>query len=266
MIELTRTIRFSIGPGGVLDADLPRHNTFASWPPMRWLGRYYELAIMCRGEPDAVTGYFINITDIDRVGRDKALPIIADATGTADRGGDVRIGRLMREVITVAQPDLNSSITCVTLRLAPTLSIAIKEDDMSHVLISQQYEFSSAHRLHVEQLSDDENRDVFGKCNNPSGHGHNYRLEVTVKAPILEAGRVVDVEQLDELVDRVVVNRFDHKHLNQDTTEFAHLNPSVENIAQVIYGLLESALTELRCDLDQVRVWETGKTVCTYRG
>jgi len=137
---------------------------------------------------------------------------------------------------------------------------------MDRVILRQQYEFAAAHRLHVDELSDEENRAVFGKCNNPSGHGHNYRLEVAVAAPIDAEGRILDVELLDAVVDQTVIERYDHKHLSVDVPEFAGRNSSVEHIAQSIYRLLLDPIAGLGAALEEVRVWETSKTVCVYRG
>jgi 6-pyruvoyltetrahydropterin/6-carboxytetrahydropterin synthase len=137
---------------------------------------------------------------------------------------------------------------------------------MDHVIIRQQYEFAAAHRLHVSGLSDEENRRVFGKCNNPSGHGHNYRVEVAIRAPIDAQGHVLPVEKLDATVDAHVIQKLDHKHLNIDVPRFADLNPSVESITREIYHMLQPGVRELGAVLEEVRVWETSKTVCAYRG
>ena len=137
---------------------------------------------------------------------------------------------------------------------------------MNAVIVRQQFEFSAAHRLHVDALSDQENRDVFGKCNNPSGHGHNYRLEVAVTSPSDAGGQICSADQLDKIVNEAAVERLDHKHLNLDVDEFQDMNPSVENIAKVIHTWLVPALESQGLSLEEVSVWETGKTVCTYRG
>lgn len=132
------------------------------------------------------------------------------------------------------------------------------------VLISQQFDFAAAHRLHVDSMTEQQNQQIFGKCNNPSGHGHNYRLQVTVACPIDSTGRIMSAQQLDQIVDEHIIERFDHKHLNCDSPEFADLNPSVENIARVIYNLLDEQLANAPAELHQVKVWETDKTSCTY--
>lgn len=269
MVELRRTVRFCLNdsggdaPGG---ADPPRHNSHAAWPPMRGLGRYYELEVACRGEADPATGYFINIKHIDTAVRQYALPRVRAA---AEGGGSqVPLGALLRDLLHAVQPPLGDTVTRVALRLTPFLVYALEADDMKHAILRHRYEFSAAHRLHAAGLSDEENREVFGKCNNPEGHGHNYGLEVAVRVPITDAGHTLAVEHLDRCVDENAIERLDHRHLNRDVPEFKNTNPSVENISRVVWEMLVDAVGGLMegAALEEVSVWETGKTVCTYRG
>src|SRR5205823_184271 len=126
------------------------------------------------------------------------------------------------------------------------------------------FEFSASHRLHNPALSDPENRRVFGKCNNPIGHGHNYELQVTLVGTPDADGVLVEVPGFERVVAETVIDRFDHKHLNAEVPEFRELIPSVENIARVIYGLLAPKLKSDRTRLKSVTVWETPKTWCEY--
>ena len=137
---------------------------------------------------------------------------------------------------------------------------------MNELLIRQQYEFSASHRLHVPALSNERNRELFGKCNHPSGHGHNYTVEVSVRAGIDGSGHALAVGRLDELVDEALISKLDHKHLNLDVPVFATINPSVENIAVVAWEMLDPALKSAGASLHEVTVWETEKTAATYRG
>lgn len=279
MIELCRTVRFCLSDGstsggsGGADVPLatPRHNTFSAWPAMRGLGRYYELHVCCRGEADPTTGYFLNIKHIDEAVREHVLPDLEQWVADPQRDPyDAPMGELMRRIAVLLEQPLQGAVAQVTLQLTPMLSLTLRSHDMDRVLVRQQYEFSAAHRLHVETLSDQENRAVFGKCNNPAGHGHNYRLEVAVSAPIDPLGRALGAEELDAVVDRHVTEHLDHKHLNLDVPEFKDLNPSVENIAKVVWDLLAPHIPAAGpaegAKLDAISVWETGKTVCTYRG
>ncbi len=123
--------------------------------------------------------------------------------------------------------------------------------------------FNAAHRLHQPEWSDEKNAEVFGKCNNPSYHGHNYELIVKVTGiPDSLTGYVMDLKVLSDLIKEQVLDRFDHKNLNLDTEEFKDLNPTAENIAMVIYVLLRSRISE---DKEiQIRLYETPRNFVEY--
>ncbi len=276
VVELSRTVRFCLNdepapsqqrnPAGVTPTTWPpRHNGFSAWPPMRGLGRYYQLVVRCRGQADPVTGYFISIKQIDKAVAEAVLPDLQRLIHTTGSAAAVPMGRLMQRIMQLLQKPLDGSVIETRLDLTPYYALTIRSRAMDHVIICQQYEFAAAHRLHSDRLSDEENRRVFGKCNNPSGHGHNYRLEVAVQAPVDPGGGLIPVEAIDALVDETVIQKLDHKHLNADVPQFKNRNPSVEHIAQVIYSMVEQPLRSLGVELEAVSVWETDKTVCTYR-
>jgi 6-pyruvoyltetrahydropterin/6-carboxytetrahydropterin synthase len=101
--------------------------------------------------------------------------------------------------------------------------------------LTRRYKFAASHRLHSTRFSDDDNRELYGKCNNPHGHGHDYILEVRVSGPLDPAsGQVVNVASLDRLVARQVIDDFDYKYLNVDVREFRSVIPTSENILRVI--------------------------------
>ncbi|MHB1156363.1 MAG: 6-carboxytetrahydropterin synthase [Phycisphaerales bacterium] len=257
--ELTRIVRFCLNADGSLTDDAPVANAFAAWPDMRGLGRYYQLHVTCLGEVDPATGYLVNITRIDRAVRKSLLPLVAQAAQL-----DGPVGKLLADLMRELTRSLDVHVRHVRLQLMPAHGIEMENHDMNAVLIDQMFDFSAAHRLHSPALNDAENRETFGKCNNPSGHGHNYRLRVSVRSPLDERGGIMSVGSLDELVSRVIIERFDHKHLNLDTAEFTHVNPTVENIAKVIYDLLAGEVKNIGVTLAHVTVWETDKTSATY--
>jgi 6-pyruvoyltetrahydropterin/6-carboxytetrahydropterin synthase len=277
MLELSRTVRLGLSPDLADDA-LPRRNTFSAWPPVRGLGRYLEVHVTCRGEADPRTGYFINIKDIDTAVREHALPVLRSAVAGDAEG--MPMGRLLDDLLAAVQPALGGHVAELGLQLSPFLSMsatapggALPETSkkgvaVTEVLIRQQYEFSAAHRLHVPELSDAQNRATFGKCNNPAGHGHNYRVQVAVAAAVSPDGRTLEPAALDAVVDEHLIDELDHQHLNEDVPAFAELNPSVENIVRVAWDMLADPLAAALpgCRLDELTVWETGKTSCTYRG
>jgi 6-pyruvoyltetrahydropterin/6-carboxytetrahydropterin synthase len=124
------------------------------------------------------------------------------------------------------------------------------------VTITRKIEFAASHRYNNPALSAEENRRIFGKCNNPHGHGHNYILEVTVAGdPDPVTGMVLDLKELKELLEKEVMQRMDHRHLNYEVPELAGKIPTCENIAQVIWELLEPKITRGR--LHRIRLHES---------
>ncbi len=131
------------------------------------------------------------------------------------------------------------------------------------VAVFRKEHFNAAHRLHNPAWDDATNAKVFGKCNNPHYHGHNYELIVKITGVPDEAtGYVYDLKQLSELIEENILNRFDHKNLNLDTKEFKNLNPSAENIAVVIYTILREKI-DSRFDL-HIRLYETERNFVEY--
>lgn len=123
--------------------------------------------------------------------------------------------------------------------------------------------FNAAHRLYNAHWSFEKNNEVFGLCNNPNYHGHNYVLEVKVIGEIdPETGYVLDIKILKDIIDAEVLTRFDHKNLNLDTQEFKNLNPTAENIVTVVYNLIRAKL-EPQYDL-YIRLWETDRNIVEY--
>jgi 6-pyruvoyltetrahydropterin/6-carboxytetrahydropterin synthase len=111
--------------------------------------------------------------------------------------------------------------------------------------ISRREHFNSAHRLHNSNWSDEKNIKVFGKCNNPNYHGHNYELEVKVIGIVNEdTGYVIDTKQLSDIIKEHILDKFDHKNLNLDVAAFKDLNPTAENIAIVIFNILRPLIEE----------------------
>lgn len=134
------------------------------------------------------------------------------------------------------------------------------------VAVFRQEHFNAAHRLYRPDWSDEKNNDVFGKCNNPNFHGHNYNLEVKVVGEVNpETGYVIDIKILSDLIKKHVLDAFDHKNLNLDVPEFKNLNPTAENIAIVIYEKLEKALNNSKLEL-KIRLYETERNYVEYPG
>ena len=129
--------------------------------------------------------------------------------------------------------------------------------------VSRRAHFNAAHRLHIQQWSEQKNKDFFGICNSPNFHGHNYKLEVKVIGEIdPETGFVVELKWLNSIIQKEIIARFDHRNLNLDTKEFKNLNPTVENIAAVIYTILKQRLDK-SLEL-QIKLYETEKNIVEY--
>ena len=135
---------------------------------------------------------------------------------------------------------------------------------MQTVTVTRRVHFNAAHRLHSRAFSDEENARVFGPCNNPNFHGHNYELDVSVDGQIDQrTGYVADLRVLGQIVTERVVNYLDHKNLNLDIPEFRTLNPTAENLIVVIWQLLDG---NLPAKLSKLVLWETPRSYVEYSG
>lgn len=128
--------------------------------------------------------------------------------------------------------------------------------------LTRRYRFCASHRLHSAQLSDEVNQHVYGKCNHPYGHGHNYELEVTVTGPVDErTGRVADLQTLDRLVEDRVIRPLDHRNLNMEVPAFRSLVPTTENLGIVIEQDLRIAWPAALPALKRISIWETERNI-----
>lgn len=134
----------------------------------------------------------------------------------------------------------------------------------ARLVVTRRVHFNAAHRLNNPALSDEENRAIFGPCNNPNYHGHNYELDVSVEGPVdPKTGYVADLGDVKRIVEERVVSYLDHKNLNLDVPEFGTLNPTAENIAVVIWNRLNGRLP---AQLKRIVLWETPRNRVTYEG
>lgn len=255
-----REIRFSLGAEPHAEVT----NSWAGWPASTALQPYIVLRATVTGRPDPLTGYLCNIKHLDRLLRERAVPLLNNLLRSDPGLPGQRAARALAEALAAHAPRDTRWLEWEML-ITPYLSYTVRAEDTDMVYVTQSFEFAAAHRLHCPDLSDTENQEIFGKCNNPNGHGHNYQLEVTV-AVKMETGSppTFSLERMERTVKTKVIDRLDHKHLNLDCAEFRDLNPSVENITRVIWDLLASGFD--RAQLARVRVWETPKTYAEYDG
>ena len=264
MHKLCRYVRFSINP--FLPVDEPGFNSFASKPAGDGLSVFLEMGVELAGASDPATGLIVNVSDIDKTVRDYAVPIFAERIRASYRkAGHIGYYELA-ELLKAAWAKLidrfdPAKLSRLTLKLDPFRTMAMNEADCSMVYYSEKFEFAAAHKLWNERFSEKRNIEVFGKCANPAGHGHNYIVEVTVKWPQSKRPATRDFEKVvyEELIKPV-----DHKNLNEDVAEFRQTNPTVENIAVFAWKKLIGKFPE--ATLHCVTVWESDKTYCSYYG
>jgi 6-pyruvoyltetrahydropterin/6-carboxytetrahydropterin synthase len=261
MVRLTRTVRFAVPLPG---ATRLGSNGCAGNPPVRGLTPFYELDVHCKGDPDPTTGYLINIKSIDAAVRKHVLPLLAETC--AHNPGCVP-ALLLPDMLAMLQSGLPVSVDALTWRLSPYDALQMTAQRPEHAVYRRRFDFAASHRLFVKGWSEEANRQAFGKCSHPSGHGHNYEIEPAVEFPLTtihpETG-----DALEALVDESIIQPFDHKHLNIDTEDFGPkgVNPSVENIAMVCFERLQAAMQQgiPEARLISMTVWETPRTSATY--
>ena len=133
--------------------------------------------------------------------------------------------------------------------------------------ITRKVTFSAAHRLHNLKLSDKENKNIFGECNNPNGHGHNYVLEVTVRGNVPDkTGMVIDLKDLKIIITENIVEKVDHKYLNKDVDFMSDIIPTAENLVIQFWKILKKALLENNTELYELKLYETENNIVVYRG
>ncbi len=259
MIQLTREIRFSIPaePGALQH---PILNSWGGWPTGGLGDPNLVLRCTLAGDLDPASGYLCNIQLIDEAVRQD---VVAAATGRSGvlESYETLLAFAWQKLKTRFFSDCR--LVQLTLHANPWIFWSRKASAESMIFLTQQFEFSAAHRLHNPQLSADENLALFGKCNNPHGHGHNYVVEVTVSAATGRSGQIAP-ETLQSVVKSCVIERLDHRHLNVEVEEFREVIPSVENIAIVIWDWLVDAIQQ--GNLTNVRVYETPKTWADFSG
>jgi 6-pyruvoyltetrahydropterin/6-carboxytetrahydropterin synthase len=251
-------------------------------PPLGETGRGhdYQIELTVGGQIDSETGMVINIKDVDAVLKSQVVGLLhgrlLDEEVPLLRGLPPTPENLVRFLWQQCAPALPAagSLARVTLWPNPTLKA-----ELSHLpatlekpmlTVTRTYDFSASHRLHSSALSDAENAEIFGKCNWENGHGHNYEIEVTLAGdPNDHTGMLWDGQRLDKIVAEEVLEPYDHKHLNYDTSAFRELNPTSENLTLVIWNSLSCRLSRENlggAHLYRVAVRETARNYFEYYG
>lgn len=218
------------------------------------------------GDVSPTTGLIVNVSDIDNRVREYIVPVFAEkiraAYSTASHIGHLKLTELLKLAWAgLADKFGPAHLSKLSLKLNPFRTLAIDKADCRMVYFSEKFEFAAAHKLWNEQFSEQQNIKAFGRCANPTGHGHNYLVEVTVKWPVAEALRTSDFERI---VNQGLIKAIDHKNLNEDLPEFRQTNPTVENIAVFAWNKLVGRFG--KAALHCVTIWETDKTYSSYYG
>ncbi|HTW93607.1 MAG TPA: 6-carboxytetrahydropterin synthase [Tepidisphaeraceae bacterium] len=262
MFRLTREVRFAVNSD---DPSPAAYNGHAGYPPLTGLGIFASLQVTIAGELNPISSCLLDIKEIDAVVRRDGIAIVKSFL---DQDRPNACGLLLQRLFDCFRQTW-PGLFKARLNLSPYLAVSVTAGEYPMVRSSQKFEFSAAHRLHNPALSHEQNVALFGKCNNPHGHGHNYEIEVTLRGKPDESGQLLPVQKLEEIVAATVIAKFDHKFLNQEVAELSGLNPTVENIAQVAFHLLKPRIAAARSsssgvELAAVTVWETPKTWCEY--
>ena len=277
MHKLARQVRFSINP--FLSEENEGFNSFVSMPAGEGLSIFLELSVEVVGEVEPATGFVVNVTDIDKNVREFAVPVFAERIkqdfSRARHIGFFAVAELLKSAWSRLADKFGSAhLSKLSLKLNPFRKAAIESKDLEMVYFSEKFEFAATHKLWNDDFSEEHNFEVFGKCANPTGHGHNYIVEVTIKMPApplrgagLPAGASKNdfqISDFERVVDNELIKLIDHKNLNADVDYFSRTNPTVENIASFAWNKLVGKFgqTALHC----VTVWETDKTYSSYYG
>jgi 6-pyruvoyltetrahydropterin/6-carboxytetrahydropterin synthase len=232
----------------------------------------FDVEATVEGPVDPATGMVINLGELKRVLRREVVEPLAgrclDGTGGLPRVGtpESLAGLVWSRLEGRFGP---ARLARVRLVGSPQPVVERGEGGAGTMDVTRIYEFSASHRLHAEGLTDEENLRIFGKCNNPNGHGHNYGLEVTLRGEPAAEGELLPAPDFDRVVNEAVVDRWDHRHLNDDLPEFEAVNPTAEEIARLAWGRLAGPLAEAtggRAKLHRVKLRETARNHVEYRG
>lgn len=258
-MRLTRELRTWLG-GTNEESTKTGRNTWAGTRDGGDLHRFAIIRLTVEGDPDPRTGYICDIALLDHLA-DTAVRKEIEAVPGEDRPWRSTLSAALAAAFSAAAENAppGTALLSIELLLSPFTRFAIERGAHMMLKLTQSFEFSASHRLAIPTLSDSENRELFGKCSNPHGHGHNYVIEITVAGNADQSDRKwANIGSIDRIVRENVIEPFDHKNLNTECPDFSDLNPTVENIAAVIFARLNSKFD--RCHLDRVRVWETPKT------
>lgn len=240
---------------------------FGRWASPYNHGHNYNLFVTVEGVVDPKTGMVCNIKKIDDVVKERIISVF-DQRSLNDEVPYFKehapsLENLMAfihaELAASGAMPMEAPLVGFRLEEMPTFYGEMNLTDTWKMNITRVYNFSAGHRLHNDELSEAENLELYGKCWNPAGHGHNYIVEVTVEGePDPKSGMLISLDELDAIVNREVIDRYDHKNLNVDVPELSDKITTCEVVAQVIFNILKE---KLPVKLARVRLQETPKNI-----
>lgn len=268
MVTVTRRFDFSAAHRYWRDdwSQVENERAFGACTSRYGHGHNYQLDVSVKGSADPVTGMVMNVTDLKRIVNDlleqfdhkhlnEDTPYFKQLIPTTEN--------IVRVLWNLLAPHMPQGVALAKLRLYEMQDLWADYEGEDEATFARSYSFSAAHRLHAQQLSDTENQALFGKCNNPNGHGHNYTLEVSINGQVdPETGMVIDLVEMDKQVHGVI-DQLDHKHLDHQIAGFAERTSTAENI--VVY-LWEQLTPAFEGRLAHLKLWETRKNVFEYYG
>jgi 6-pyruvoyltetrahydropterin/6-carboxytetrahydropterin synthase len=258
-------VRFSVNP--FLAEDCRGYNSYASKPAGEGLAIFLELSVEITGLVDPATGFVVNVSEIDGNVREFAVPIFAERIKknfqAAKHIGLPEIAELLRSTWDrLTDKFRTAKLNELSLKLNPFRKIVVNSKDLNMVYFSEKFEFAAMHKLWNDEFSEQQNLEIFGKCANPNGHGHNYVVEVAIQLPTSRNN--FQIGNFEKIVDDEFIQLVDHKNLNADVVKFGKKNPTVENIVSLAWDQLIGKFGKAK--LHRVTVWETDKTYCSYEG
>jgi len=269
--RVTRAAHFSAAHNFWLDGLSEADNrailgaTASPWPH----GHDYRVELTIEGDIQPDTGMVVNLAHLDELLQEyavrplhgtwlnKQVPEFGMKPPCLENLALYLCTRLSQRI---------GGLKIVQLRLAesPDLSLDYRPQEGESMLMTRRYDFCAAHRLHNPRLSDEENAAIFGACNNPHGHGHNYLLSVTVSGdPDPVTGLMVDLDALDRVVHEEVIEAMDHRHLNIEVPEFHQTVPTTENLCKIVWDRL---VGKVPGRLRKVTIQETPNNLFEYVG
>lgn len=268
-VRLTRKVTFSSGHRfwrNDLDEEANKR-LFGRWASPYNHGHNYVLEVTAKGRVDEETGMVVNIKDIDDVLRGRIVSRFAQKSINDEVPGFETTTPCIENLLPYLRglaSDLPGGAVLSHLRIYETPAFYGEWDkETEKVTLTRSYEFAASHRLHQDAISPEENVRLYGKCNNPTGHGHNYVLEVTVGGePDPHTGFIIDFEALDAAVEERVLLRYDHKHLNTDVPELVGKVTTSEVVATEIFKALDGRVPGV---LERIVLKETDRSAFEVR-